>query len=202
MKMNQKKSLNSLLNWIKTSKEAFNDDMTIRDKSEDALVKVVSKAEHEKDLASVRKTVFSYTKNDKLKKMDVLYRIMAIVFALFFSTVLVLTVSNMPPTGELSNPANNEVASRYLASGLKETGATNVVAGMILDYRAFDTLGESHVLFVAAITVTILLRLDKKKRDPRIQRLLRQLKRLKKRMQFLNPRMTAFFRLLHAFLFL
>lgn len=37
------------------------------------------------------------------------------------------------------------------------------MTGMILDYRAFDTLGESHVLFVATCTVLILLRIDKKK---------------------------------------
>ena len=36
---------------------------------------------------------------------------------------------------------------RYVEDGLKETGAVNSVAGMILDYRAFDTLGESFVLF-------------------------------------------------------
>ena len=46
---------------------------------------------------------------------------------------------------------------------LQETGAVNIVTGMILDYRAFDTLGESHVLFVATCTVLILLRIDKKK---------------------------------------
>ena len=33
---------------------------------------------------------------------------------------------------------------------------------MILDYRAFDTLGESHVLFIATCTVLILLRTDRK----------------------------------------
>ena len=32
---------------------------------------------------------------------------------------------------------------------------------MILDYRAFDTLGESNVLFIATCTVLILLRVDK-----------------------------------------
>ena len=45
---------------------------------------------------------------------------------------------------------------------MKETGAVNIVTGMILDYRAFDTLGESHVLFIATCTVLILLRLDQK----------------------------------------
>ena len=39
------------------------------------------------------------------------------------------------------------------------------MTGMILDYRAFDTLGESHVLFVATCTVLILLRRDKKKKE-------------------------------------
>ena len=34
---------------------------------------------------------------------------------------------------------------------------------MILDYRAFDTFGESNVLFIATCTVLILLRSDKKK---------------------------------------
>lgn len=107
-----------------------------------------------------------YTEIGTIKHFKRFYVVVAIIFTVFFSFVLVLTVSHMPPTGELSNPANNEVAEKYITDGLEETGATNIVAGMILDYRAFDTLGESHVLFVAAITVTILLRLDKKKRDP------------------------------------
>jgi multicomponent Na+:H+ antiporter subunit B len=58
---------------------------------------------------------------------------------------------------------NNEVSARYIEQGLQETGAVNIVTGMILDYRAFDTLGESHVLFLATCTVLILLRRDKKK---------------------------------------
>lgn len=99
-----------------------------------------------------------------VKRFKKLYVSIAVLFTIFFSTVMVITVSNSPKTGELSNPANNEVAEKYIVDGLEETGATNIVAGMILDYRAFDTLGESHVLFVAAITVTILLRLDQHKR--------------------------------------
>ena len=48
---------------------------------------------------------------------------------------------------------------------MEETGAVNIVAGMILDYRAFDTLGESNVLFVAACSVLILLRISSEKND-------------------------------------
>ena len=51
---------------------------------------------------------------------------------------------------------------RYVENGLQETGAVNIISGIILDYRAFDTLGESHVLFTALMCVTVLLLRDSK----------------------------------------
>jgi len=95
-----------------------------------------------------------------------LYVVLSVVLVVFLSAVLLLTVSNLPRYGAVEVPVNNEVSERYIESGIEETGATNLVAGMILDYRAFDTLGESHVLFSGICAVMILLasgREDKKK---------------------------------------
>lgn len=79
--------------------------------------------------------------------------------------VLLMTVADLPTFGSADTPANsNEVAERYIVKGQEETGAVNIVTGMILDYRAFDTLGESHVLFIAACSVLILLRIDHDKK--------------------------------------
>ena len=89
------------------------------------------------------------------------YKIAAIVMGIVIIVALVLTVSNLPAFGDPSNPYNNEVSMRYLEKALEETGAVNAVTGMILDYRAFDTFGESCVLFIAAACVLILLRDDK-----------------------------------------
>jgi len=50
------------------------------------------------------------------------------------------------------------VSQNYLAEGLKKTGATNLVASVILDFRAYDTLGEATVLFTAVIGVLAMLR--------------------------------------------
>lgn len=91
----------------------------------------------------------------------VVYRIVAVVSCVFLIGVLLYTIAGLPRYG-LVNPRTTEVVRRYVEEGLKETGALNIVAGMILDYRAFDTLGESHVLFTALVCVTILLRIDRK----------------------------------------
>jgi len=50
------------------------------------------------------------------------------------------------------------VASTYLKEGLSKTGAVNLVASVILDFRAYDTLGEATVLFTAVIGVLAIVR--------------------------------------------
>lgn len=87
------------------------------------------------------------------------YRVAAVVVLLVVVASLILTVIELPPFGDPDNLYNNEVSARYIEQGIEETGAINFVAGMILDYRAFDTFGESTVLFVAACSVLILLKL-------------------------------------------
>ena len=90
-----------------------------------------------------------------------LYLAVALISCVALTLVLLYTISLMPRYGE-ENPRTKEVVSRYVEEGLQETGAVNIVSGMILDYRAFDTLGESHVLFTALVCVLILLRIDTK----------------------------------------
>ena len=85
------------------------------------------------------------------------YPILAVVLCVIMISFLLLTVANLPTIGSPDSPAHNEVMERYVEKGMEETGAVNVVAGVILDYRAFDTLGESHVLYTAATAVFILL---------------------------------------------
>ncbi|HPJ01682.1 MAG TPA: MnhB domain-containing protein [Candidatus Limiplasma sp.] len=88
-----------------------------------------------------------------------MYRVLAAVTCLGIVFFLLWTVNTLPPFGEPENPYNNEVFARYVEWGPDETGAVNMVTGMILDYRAFDTFGEASVLFVAACSVLFLLKL-------------------------------------------
>ena len=99
---------------------------------------------------------------ETLRANSTLYRILCVAITVCFIVVMLGVVMDLPMFGDPGSITNNEVAARYLEKGIEETGAINFVAGMILDYRAFDTFGESNVLFMAVIGVLMLLQRDKK----------------------------------------
>ncbi len=93
-----------------------------------------------------------------------LYRVASVFICMTLIAVMLSVVSFLPTFGDDGNPAVNEVEERYVSKSIEETGTTNAVAGMISAYRGFDTLGEAHVLFVAACSVIVLLRVDPSER--------------------------------------
>lgn len=112
------------------------------------------------DEAILKRDIYDIEHNRKLQAFSKIYRVISVVFVFTLIAILLYVVSYLPPVGNAANPDNNEVARKYIEDGMKDTGAVNIVTGMILDYRAFDTLGESNVLFIATCTVLILLRVD------------------------------------------
>jgi multicomponent K+:H+ antiporter subunit A len=58
----------------------------------------------------------------------------------------------------LTRQAPLSIAPYYIANALPEGGGTNVVNVVLVDFRAFDTLGEISVLGIVGLTVYALLR--------------------------------------------
>ena len=102
------------------------------------------------------------------KGFRIFYNIAAIICCAMLIAVLLYCVANLPRFGQ-ENAQTTVVTRRYIEKGLEETGAVNIVSGMILDYRAFDTLGESHVLFTALVCVMVLLRKDWKNMNSKFE---------------------------------
>ena len=92
-------------------------------------------------------------------------KIAAIILTVSLILILLLGVKESPNFGKPNNPANNQVSKYYIENTTKDTGATNIVTGIILDYRAFDTFVEATVLFTAGIIVILILKNDESKME-------------------------------------
>jgi len=81
--------------------------------------------------------------------------------------VAVIALSNFPSFGDsvLDRIADAPSIS-YLREGPDKTGVTNIVTAILLDFRAYDTLGEATVLFCAVLGALAVLR-RKARRHPR-----------------------------------
>lgn len=55
------------------------------------------------------------------------------------------------------------MAKSYIEGAASKTGSTNLVTGVIFDFRGYDTLGEATVLVTAVIGVLTVLRIKGKK---------------------------------------
>ena len=80
--------------------------------------------------------------------------ISTLVFVAVFLFFSYFALKELPPFG---NPIM-KVSQNYIKDGLLKTGAVNLVSSVILDFRAYDTLGEATVLFTAVIGVLAVIR--------------------------------------------
>ena len=85
-------------------------------------------------------------------------------FLIVFITgaVLIYGTMDMPDWGDPESPASLHVSPRYITKSLEETATPNIVTSVLADYRGYDTLGETTVIFTAGIVCILLLRSRRK----------------------------------------
>ena len=72
--------------------------------------------------------------------------------------VLIYGTADMPRFGDPFSPVNTHVAPRYIEHTYDESGVPNMVTAILANYRGYDTLGETTVIFTAGLVVILLLR--------------------------------------------
>ena len=140
--------------WLSGSKDPYIGEVEMKPqkRAETSVDTILDRMDEQQ---MIREKVYDKAHNKKLKIFHNIYVAAAIMFCITLVGILLYTVSYLPRTGNPSNPDNNVVSQRYIEQGLQETGAVNIVSGMILTYRAFDTFGETNVLFIATCCVMI-----------------------------------------------
>jgi len=87
----------------------------------------------------------------------------ALLVVIFLAGVMV--IDGLPAFGDPVVARIAEAPSKvYIERGLADTGATNIVTAVLLDYRAYDTLGEATVLFTSIVGAVAILRRKARKK--------------------------------------
>lgn len=102
----------------------------------------------------LRTTHVDETIGKKLKSSQIVSIVLYACFAILFLIVMLRSLQELPEFGN----ATMKVAMEYIRLGLPQSGGANIVADVILDFRALDTLGEATVLFTSVIGVAALMR--------------------------------------------
>jgi multicomponent Na+:H+ antiporter subunit B len=84
------------------------------------------------------------------------------VALVFFGVFVVLGIIALGDMTGFGNPMMR-VSEHYVQNSIAETGSSNVVMGIVLDYRAYDTLGEATVLLTSILGAFVILRRHGKK---------------------------------------
>ena len=76
---------------------------------------------------------------------------------LVFAVLLLFASVDLPDRGDPNAPGHQGVARGYTERSLIDSETPNVVTAVLADYRSMDTLGETLVVFTAALSATLVL---------------------------------------------
>ncbi|HMA85413.1 MAG TPA: Na(+)/H(+) antiporter subunit B [Desulfosalsimonadaceae bacterium] len=97
----------------------------------------------------------------------------AFICILLFGAVLLYGTMDFPAYGDPESPASQHVSPYYIEKAIEDTAVPNLVTAVLADYRGYDTLFETAVIFTAGLACFILLR--RFRREPPQFRLYRHL---------------------------
>ena len=138
--------------WLDGDKDLFNVEVEPKPLDE-RNYKKIDKVELDKSITQKEKRKIIH---DRIKGDSVVHLTLSIITFIAYITILIAMTTSLSKFGE-AGMTWNYISRYYIDNSLFDTKAVNSITGMILDYRAFDTLGESFVLFSGVTCVFILL---------------------------------------------
>ncbi len=108
-------------------------------------------------------TLSMTTDKEKVRKKPPLT---ALILVFMTGGVLVYGTFDMPRYGDPNAPIHQHVANRFIERSGEEVGPPNIVTSVLASYRGYDTLGETAVVFTAAVGVLIIIGRSKDRSMP------------------------------------
>ena len=76
---------------------------------------------------------------------------------ILFLALMVYATGGLPDHADPQAPANVHVSPFYIENSVKDTHTPNIVTAVLADYRGYDTLGETVVIFTAGLACVLIL---------------------------------------------
>jgi multicomponent Na+:H+ antiporter subunit B len=96
------------------------------------------------------------------KSGRVVAKAVGLLAALLTGLVLVIAEADFPRFADQFSPASLHVSPYYITQTLHDTNVPNMVTSVLADYRGYDTMFETAVIFTAGLAVIAILRRFKK----------------------------------------
>jgi multicomponent Na+:H+ antiporter subunit B len=100
---------------------------------------------------------------DEPRRRDRRAVLLATPLVLAFAGLMLYASADLPDRGDPSAPAHVGPASEYVERSLDDSETPNVVTAVLADYRSLDTLGETLVVFTAALAAALVLRRERQR---------------------------------------
>lgn len=90
---------------------------------------------------------------------------------LFCGSLMMFCTLEFPDWGDPNAPASQHLSPYFIEEALNDTAVPNIVSAVLADYRGYDTMFETAVIFAAGLGCFFLLRsFSKKRRSERLFR--------------------------------
>jgi multicomponent Na+:H+ antiporter subunit B len=85
-------------------------------------------------------------------------KFLALLATLVTGALLLYGTRDFPEWGDPQSPASAHVSPYYIQNVVRETHVPNLVTAVVADYRGYDTMFETVVIFCAGVAVAAVLR--------------------------------------------
>ncbi|WP_457551747.1 Na(+)/H(+) antiporter subunit B [Desulfobacula sp.] len=92
-------------------------------------------------------------------------KFLGIVIVCLTGGLLLYGTADFPDWGDPSSPASTHLSNYYIENTIKDTQVPNIVTSVLADYRGFDTMFETAVIFTAGLACFLLLRDFREKKE-------------------------------------
>ena len=90
---------------------------------------------------------------------------LALIVVILCGAILIHATSEFPEWGKINSPASLHVSPYYIKYSVEQTDVPNIVTSVLADYRGFDTMFETTVIFCAGLACFLLLRIFNDKEE-------------------------------------